>query len=371
MQYEFLSQINTWNLAQQQILVRADLNTPHDDEKITDSFRLEAIIPTLELILSKGGFAHLITHLDSPHIADKKNSIALIAAWFSRAGYKPPFVHIHENLRFSPLEKESSFDFARMLSRGMKFYIDDAFGSLHRNDTSLTVLPRCFPLDHRSIGLLVERELSTLLSVKNNPQRPYIFLLGGGKIKDKLVDIMYLLDYADHIMLCPGLSSLFIPQLESRYDDTLISLRNKITRKARHNQLLLPHDYLVGDDHFQPPYQYKAVSNITTHQLPIAIGPQTVHAWKQYINAAQTIVCNGPMGFHCDPATQETLALFLKEIALSSAYTIAGGGDMMQALKTFRLQGLFKFCSTGGGSMLSLLAHLKLPALEALSEDQI
>lgn len=226
----FHQNINSWQLDGQQVIVRADCNVPRDEQSITDPFRLEAIFPTLNLLLHKNGIVHIVTHLDNPRIADISHSTGLIAAWFAQAGYAPPQVHIHENLRFSLQEKQQSVEFAHTLARGMHFYVDDAFGSLHRADTSLTLLPRCFPLERRSIGILVERELQTLVRVQQAPMRPYIFLLGGGKAHDKLSYVLHLLDYADHIMLCPGLSSVFIPQQEHRYDHSLLAARYYFTQ---------------------------------------------------------------------------------------------------------------------------------------------
>jgi phosphoglycerate kinase len=363
--------ITSWQLDGQQVLVRADFNVPHDEQHITDPFRLEAIFPTLNLLLRKKSIIHIITHLDNPRIADISYATDVLAAWFAQAGYAPPQVHIHENLRFSLQEKQQSIEFAHTLARGMHFYVDDAFGSVHRADTSLTLLPRCFPKDRRSIGMLVERELQTLSRVQQAPMRPYIFLLGGGKIHDKLLYVLHLLDYADHIMLCPGLSSIFIPEQAHRYDQSLFSLRDTILRTARREQLLLPQDYLVEDQNGESSYRYVRANDITENHLPIAVGPETVHMWESYITAAQTIVCNGPMGFHDQPETQETLKILLDCIVHSSAYTVAGGGDMLSRLKAFNLREKFTFCSTGGGSMLTLLAHQPLPALEALDASML
>jgi len=365
-QYLITSDIATWTLRGQQVILRADLNVPVDHDQILDTFRLEALLPTLELLCTKDATIHLITHYDqslnSP-ITD------LLTRWFAYAGYRSPRLHIHENLRLSPKEKCKDHLFAQTLARGMQWYIDDAFGTLHRSDTSLTILPRYFPQNHRSIGLLVERELAHLVPLITSPQRPYGLLLGGGKIATKLPYIIRLLSHVDYVFICPNIASLFIPSQSDRFPQDLIDLANSMLSHQYATKLFLPTDYLVSTA--QHTYQYKSISEITQDDTVIAIGPDTVSAWLPYLSSLATIVCNGPMGFAAEPITRSTLQQLLDHINSNIPHIIIGGGDMTLAVHTLIREPRIEWHSTGGGSLLALLSGSPLPALDALSQPEI
>ena len=221
------SQLPTLDLNRKRVILRADLNVPLNDGKILNDYRLQAILPTLELIRKKNGRVVLMTHIGRPKNYNSSLSTQLLIPWFSARGYAVSFAKdpaqakmlgqdenntfiLLENLRFFPGEKAQDISFAQSLADCGDFYVDDAFASMHRNDSSIWLVPQLFAQSHRSFGLLVEKELKMLDKLIHDPKKPFLLILGGGKVADKLPLLENLLDRVTDILLCPAIVFTFL-----------------------------------------------------------------------------------------------------------------------------------------------------------------
>ena len=389
--YEKLhSIINSWDLAgttrlDKTVFLRADLNIPLDNGTILDDFRLRAILPTLDLLIKKKARIILATHIGRPTSFDAALSTSVLVPWFKKMGYAiaGPFapqditsieqaeasIILLENLRFYPEEKKGDINFAKLLASYADFYVDDAFATIARSDTSITILPTLFAVNHRSIGLLVEKEIKELSRLRR-PQHPLLMIFGGGKVHDKLPLIKDFLGLADQIALCPAPVFTFLAAQDKQVGLSLVDRERiedarKIIQQAHSTktQLLYPIDYLVAQDNWDGRCSYKSADQLAPNDMGIAIGKATINSWKSYINSAKTIFFNGPMGDPERPETLETLHELLQLIAASGAYTFVAGGDSDAMLKRFGLREKINYISTGGGAALAFLAHEKLPGL--------
>jgi phosphoglycerate kinase len=391
MAYEHLSSLlSSWPLEAKTILLRADLNVPLQEGQVQDDFRLQELLPTLAFIKQKGAVSIIITHIDRPRKPQEHLSTKHLIPWFREKGFITEFcpdayparcvtynshaeVIVMENSRFWPGEYNQDQAFAEQLALGMDYYINDAFGSEHRIDTSLTILPKLFPPERRSIGFLVERELRMLSSLKN-PRHPFVVIVGGAKIPDKLFLLEGLLSIADTMLICPALSFTFAASRGEEIGKSLVdpSLYNKAlfllhTAATSSTVLMLPLDYIVAKDTFTGPLACYESNRFPHHGVGVACGPATITAWQPLIAQAQTIFFNGPMGDLTRPAASKTLQTLLEVItANTTAYKVIGGGDSLAAAHHFGLASLFDFCSTGGGATLAYLADKPLPGLDAL-----
>jgi len=362
------SPLLTWNLAHKHIFIRADLNVPLRDGHIENDMRLQALRPTLDYIIERQGKITLATHIGRPHDKESELSTNHLKPWFLDNGYQN--ITLLENLRFDTRESSKNRSFAQELAKGMDYYINDAFASEHRSDTSLTILPQLFDAQHRGIGLLVEHELRMLKTIKYAAQKPFLLIMGGNKGMDKLPFVMHMLDKVSDIMLCPELIEPFlILQGHARnVAPQLVNLAHDILQKAEQNGVTihLPIDYLTSTHGWQGPCIYKNAQTITPTDMIISCGPRTIEQWRPYITQAKTIFFNGPMGDLEYPQTTLELESVLRIVARSSALTVIGGGSSIAALKSFNLVHDVDFCSTGGGATLAYLSDQPLPGLDAL-----
>lgn len=356
------SKIRIWDLAGKQVFVRADLNVSIEQGAIIDDTRLQAIRPTLDAILNKNGLITLATHIGRPAGYQENLSTQIIAQWLHTRGYDN-HITVLENLRFFAGETDMSHTFAQQLAEGIDYYVDDAFASAHRSSASLTIMPQLFDREHKSIGLLVERELSELSKLKYHAKKPFVLIVGGGKAVEKLPFLQNMLDLVSDILLCPAFANIFLTNTPQAQNVIALAQQKQV-------KFHLPIDYLVSHPStpnlWSQPFIYKKTSEIKPEDSIIAIGPQTIEQWKPIIMNAQTIFFNGPMGNLKQPATIETLHKLLQLIAESPAWSVVGGGDSLAALHTFGLQNKIGFCSTGGGATLAYLSNQTLPALDAL-----
>lgn len=361
-----------WDLAGKQVFVRADLNVPLKQGKIIDDTRLQKLRPTLDAILTKGGFITLATHIGRPkQYQQDLSTSSIIAPWLYQHGYDNR-ITLLENLRFFTEEMENSITFAKQLAQGMDYYLDDAFGSVHRSSTSLTTLPQLFDPEHRGIGLLIEQELATLSKLKYQAKKPFVLILGGEKVADKLPFLKSMLDHVTDILLCPAIVGPFLHTKLNNTDNALVDEAQSIIALAQKKQikLHLPQDYLISQPGAKNiwigPFSYRGASTIGPEDLLVAIGPKTIAQWEPIIMQAETIFFNGPMGNLDKPETIQELKVLLQTIAQSPAWSIVGGGDSLAALQAFHLKQKVDFCSTGGGATLAYLSGQPLPALDAL-----
>lgn len=348
-----ISFIESCDIKNKNVFLRIDGNVPLKDGMILDDFRLRAVLPTIEYLLRAGATNITVgTHLGRPaDKQDKKLSVAPLARWF--AGQNLSRVYLLENLRFDPREKRLDIGFARELAAGHDVYINDAWGALHRTETSITVLPTLFTPKNRAYGLLVERELRALTPLRDNPKKPYIVLLGGGKLPDKLEALYRLVEkkLVTTVVLLPGIVFTFmaaalkiptqIPTGSSLVFPELFERCRQFLTLAEQNgiRVVMPEDFIWQNG---------------------TVGAETIATIKKITAHAETIFYNGAMGI--DTGNNE-LKDILTDISKSGAYTIIGGGDSVAAAEKFGLTKNFSWCSTGGGSTLAFISGAQLPGL--------
>lgn len=382
--------IDQWDLHQQRVIVRADLNVPLDDNgTIISDHRLRAIQPTLDEILKKHSRIVLITHIGRPQQPTPTLSTQLLIPWFVEHSYTVQHaatleqarttiipeqtILLLENIRFFKEEEKKEMHFAQQLATLGDYYVNDAFGSLHRDHTSLTVLPLLFAPDKRSIGLLVQRELEILNRLLHNPKQPFVATIGGGKLEDKLSALEHLLPQIDIILLGPAVVFTFLQAQgksvgASLVDSNLLATCNALYQRAHDlgKKIIVPDDYVVARDMFTGPLSTMDANNFAPWAVGVSIGPVTIDAWRSIIYEAKTLFYCGLMG---DVKRKETLtgaqAIFTA-MGQSSGLSIISGGDSVGAAELLQLADKVDFCSTGGSATLAYLSGKPLPGLKVL-----
>jgi phosphoglycerate kinase len=379
------------DLKDKRVFVRADLNCsfttagmPQDDTK------LQELLPTLELILQKGGTIILATHLGRPKEKEDHLSTRHLLAWFSLQGYQFLFeADLHnwqastqdnklillENLRFfagEQAQKSAEREvFCKLLAAWADIYVNESFDSLHNNDTSTALLPRFFSPHARLRGLQLAHQLKAitpLLSAK----RPFLMIVGGAKAGTKIPYLLACLDKVDHMALCPA---LVFTVLYSKNSSVGASLVDKSCLKSAFQlaqkggeKIIYPLDYTVAEKDFSGAVLAEPLTTLTDNAVGIEIGPASRALLKKTIDRAKTIFFNGPMGDLNRPETTRQLKALLIDLGKAEADTFICGGDSVAAVHAFGLQQQFTHCSTGGGVALALLARKRLPGLRFLPE---
>jgi len=382
---------SSWNLRNKRVFVRADLNVPLSDGKIRNDFRLTSILPTIDYILKKQGSIVLATHIGRPSGQEPELSTQLLVPWFKQQGYTIQFVQdintiammeivpqhilLLENLRFFPGEQNGDIVFAKELARTAQYYINDAFGTIHEHGCSTTLLPYEFSEHRRSIGLLMEKELQAFDTLTENPAHPFLAILGGGKVKDKIPLVSSLLHKVDTVALYPAICFSFLKALgkpvgKSLVDDTILDTCKKIILEAEFANVsyLFPVDYQAGYNTINSSLSIISADNFPDNAIGISVGPQTVELISKEINHAKTVFLNCAMGFSEYPTTQQSTQDIIEAMAQSSAKTIIAGGDSVDiALRTEHYQNITHL-STGGGAALAYLNNKLLPGLIPFEE---
>ncbi len=385
------SHLPSANLTNRRVFLRADLNVPLDNGSIASDFRLKALQPTLELLIAKKARIILATHMGRPQGVDVSLSTKILIFWFENQGYTilwassleeaenrslalaPKTILLLENMRF--FEGEQSTDaakrqkFAHQLRALADYYVNDAFALLHRQDTSITLLPELYDKKDKTIGFLIEREINTLSKLFEDPQRPFMLIIGGGKVKDKLPFIEKLLDKVNIMVILPALVFTFLKALgkdvgKSLVDDEFLEPARQILLKAKEKsvRIIFPLDFMVLTDSLAG--DIKIVKDIPANALGIAVGPETLELYKKEIAKVKTVFVNGAMGISQRPETLEPLYELLQSIAHLGTCSIIGGGDSVSAVYHSHLENKITYCSTGGGASLYFLTCGTLPALE-------
>jgi 3-phosphoglycerate kinase len=385
-----ISNIRTWNINNRRVFLRVDLNVPITNGVISNDFRLLSILPTLDYLLSKNSMVVLATQRGKPNHRDESLSTHILIPWFKKRGYTisyaahpshivrvkiiPKHIILLENLRFFEGEQTGDLLFAKQLAQTAEYYVNDAFATMHRYDTSISLLPYEFPENRRSIGFLVEKELHALSQLKH-PKKPYIAFLGGKKIADKIPLITGLISIADTIVLCPALCFSFLaaqgyPIGQSLIDSNTFSTCRQILTLAEDNKvsIIFPIDYQIADKTTDGPLSYCDALNFPTDAFGIAIGPKTVTLLSHYISHAHTIFFNGAMGFSEQPETRQTTTELLQLIADAQGKSIIAGGDTSEVVYSAQLQDKVDFLSTGGGAALAYISRKELPGLLPFEE---
>lgn len=377
---KLISHLPDWKCTNKRIVLRADLNVPLDGGTILSDMRLRAIQPTLDEIIRKNATTILITHIGRPKTIDASLSTRALVPWFQKNSYpiifastiqhadelslkNPGSVILLENLRFFPEEKEKNIKLAKELARLGDYFVQDAFGSLDNDDTSITLLPEQFDASKRTIGLLIEKELSELDALITNIAHPFCIILGGNKASDKIPLIKHMRKRADSILLCPALVFSFlkaegIPVGKSLVENSVLDTCKTILQK---NNLTFPLDYLVAEGDENGPLSF--VDVLKTQDFGISIGPKTIAFFSELIKDAQTVFFNGAIGFSKRPETLEGMHELFRAMAKSKGKSIIAGGDSSAALEQLDIKGI-TYVSTGGGAALAYLSGQPLPGLK-------
>ena len=347
------------------VLVRTDFNVPIENGEIVDDFRIRAALPTIEWLTSRGAQVVCASHLGRPK--GQPNPKYSMESVRHRLAELAPGVELLENLRFHPGEEGNDPQFVANLIEGIDAYVDDAFGACHRAHASIVGPPRTLP---SAMGLLMQKEVDVLLGLRNNPKSPFVAVLGGAKISDKLGVVEALLKIVDQLVIGGAMCFTFLAALGHPIGDSLWepdqvdTCRQLLEDSAAGGKTIhLPED-LVGVD---------AAGDFSTFgiNLPdgakgLDIGPGTAAAFSDVIVEARTVFWNGPMGMFEDPRFEAGTRTVAQAMADTKAFTVVGGGDSAAALAQFRLDDEVDHVSTGGGASLELLEFGDLPGLEAL-----
>jgi phosphoglycerate kinase len=347
------------------VLVRTDFNVPLENGAITDDFRIRAALPTIEWLTSRGAQVVCASHLGRPK--GQPNPKYSMDAVRARLAELAPGVELMENLRFDPGEEGNDPQFVASLIDGIDAYVDDAFGACHRAHASIVGPPMTVP---SAMGLLMQKEVDVLLGLRNNPKRPFVAVLGGAKISDKLGVVEALLQVVDALVIGGAMCFTFLAAQGGSIGDSLWepdqveTCRRLLAESASGGKTIhLPQD-LVGVD---------SAGNFSTFgiNLPegakgLDIGPGTAAAFSDVIMDARTVFWNGPMGMFEDPRFEAGTRTVAQAMADTKAFTVVGGGDSAAALAQFGLDDEIDHVSTGGGASLELLEFGDLPGLEAL-----
>jgi phosphoglycerate kinase len=347
------------------VLVRTDFNVPmsgaDDARVISDDFRIRAALPTINWLTERGAKVVCMSHLGRPKgKPTAKYSLAPVRARLSELA---PGVELLENLRFSPGEEGNDPAFVAELIDGVDLYVNDAFGAAHRAHASVVGPPRFLP---SAAGRLIEREVAVLDRMRTSPKRPFVAVLGGAKVSDKLGVIESLLDVVDQLLIGGGMCFTFLAAQGYSIGDSLCEPDQVDHCKrllAKHPLIMLPED-IIGVD-------ADGVYATFGRRLPdgakgMDIGPGSAAAFGDAIMEARSVFWNGPMGVFEDARFAKGTRTVAQAMADTKAFTVVGGGDSAAALAQFGLDDEVDHVSTGGGASLEFLEFGDLPGLAAL-----
>ena len=343
------------------VLLRADFNVPITDGEIDDDLRIRAALPTIEWLLERGAKVTACSHLGRPKgKPDPKYSMEPVRR---RLKELAPDVELLENLRYDAGEEGNDPRLVAKLVEGHDLYVNDAFGAAHRAHASIVGPPQTLP---SAAGRLLAKEVEVLGKLLESPARPFVTVLGGSKVSDKLGVIKALLDRCDALVIGGGMCFTFLAAMGNEVGDSLLEADQIETCKellASGKRIVLPSD-VVG---LGPNDEVRTMgTRIPSGWKGLDIGPGSAAEFGDVITEARTVFWNGPMGVFEDPRFEAGTRAVAQAVAECKGFTIVGGGDSASALAKFRLDDDVDHVSTGGGASLEFIEQGDLPGLEAL-----
>ncbi len=394
--------LNDIKVSGQRVLVRVDFNVPVQEDDsgaptVADDTRIRAALPTIRTIVNANGKAILISHLGRPGgqpdpsyslspVAERLEELLDKRVRFSSNttgqavqdvidSMPEGSVILLENTRFESGEKANDEAFAKDLAALADVYVNDAFGAAHRAHASTAGVAQFVP--QAAMGLLLQEEVKVLTAVRDNPEHPFIVVLGGAKVSDKIGVIDALSETADRLLVGGAMSYTFLKAQGYSVGTSLVEEdrieRTKTMLDAVGDKLLLPVDHVVAEAMSADAETQTVQGDIPEGWMGLDIGPDSIEAFTQVFDGAATIVWNGPMGvFEMEPFAEGTMAIAqaLAQATEDGAYTVVGGGDSVAALSASGFTDAISHVSTGGGAMLELLEGKALPGVEALTDKQ-
>ncbi len=386
--------LNDIELDGAEILLRVDFNVPLSDGEIADDTRISRALPTIKHLVEKGCKIVICSHLGRPRgRADAKLSLEPTAARLAELldaeivfahgiigedieaiarDLQPGGIMMIENLRFDPGEKRADAELAAGLSRLGRFYVTDAFGSLHRADASVAVVPGL--MEQAAAGFLVAEELENLGKLTEDPKRPVVGVFGGAKVSDKINVVESLARRCDTLLIGGAMAYTFLAAKgvevgRSRVEKSKVLLATRVLERCaeKGHEILLPVDHVVAEQ-MSAEAETQVVEEIPEDLMSLDIGPKTVKAFSKVIAGAKTVFWNGPMGVYEMEAFAGGTKGLAEAVAACDGFTIVGGGDSAAAIAKFGLTDRIDHISTGGGASLAVVEGSTLPGLQAIEK---
>lgn len=382
------------DVKEKRVIVRVDYNVPIENGKIANTKKIDDSLETIDYLVKENAKIIILSHFGRVKTEEDKAANSLKPVYdylksldkydilFSAVPMgemldtmartlNPGQIVLVENTRFMDLkgnlESECDVQLAMYWASLADVYVDDAFGSMHRNHASITGIPKYIP---SVVGFLVEKEVENLKPLITEPKRPFVVIMGGAKLEDKIELIYSLAETADHILLGGGIANTFLRALGYDVGSSLVSNESLVKARAItqefKDKIVLPKDVITSPSYSETTYELKALDEIVPDDVIGDIGSKAIENYKKILEKAETIFINGTVGIYEQKPFSNGTQEILRLVAESKAKKIVGGGDAGTAVKKFGYTDKMDFISTGGGSTLSYIADHTLPGLEVI-----